>query len=658
MTFSPRPYQQAAIEAVIEHVKKKVSPCLVSAATGSGKTILIAELARFFATVAPNKRVLCIAPSKELIEQGAEKYKAYGYPASIFCSSAGSKDLRHQVIFASPLTAIKKIEVISRLGISAIIIDEAHMITPTMTAIIDAARSYEISGKKINENLRVVGLTATPYRMGTGYIYAVDNTQEQPIVNDEDKATDPYFNSLVYDVKAGELLQLGYLTRPVIGETGDKYDTSHLETDRMGNFTSKSLSTAFEGNNKTERIINKVISTSMAESRKGIMIFAATISHAEEIMGYLAGESCAIVTGKTPKKEREKIITDFKSKRVKYLVNVAVLCTGFDSTHVDFIVIMRATESPGLLQQIIGRSLRLDPAKEYALIHDYAENIERHGLENDIFTPDIKTNKKPGESVEIQVECPACQAISMKKRRNDPTYDGVAHDRFGNFLVPGTERATRYIDGEPVEWDGEVMTMKIIDPSQKDEFGELMERDLPMPAHYSRRCSNPEAFVIKGVAVPCEHRFSFKICPKCFAENDIAARHCTECKDRLVDPNSKLTDAAGFANVMMGGEIRRVKCYGVTYTPWIARSSGNHSLKAEYRTEIGEVTAWHTTRQKWVFNKLAQINGADAEQITSYDQCAEWKNAPREITIKKTEQNGYIRFEIKMVHFDESRVTA
>lgn len=278
------------------------------------------------------------------------------------------------------------------------------------------------------------------------------------------------------------------------------------------------------------------------------------------------------------------------------------------------------------------------PDKENALILDYAENIERHGLEDDIFTPDIKTSRKPGEGTEIQVECPACHAISMKKRRNDPIYDGVEHDCFGNFLVPGTN---------------EVMTMKVVDPSQKDEFGDVMTKDLPMPAHYSRRCNNPEAFVIKGQPVRCEHRFSLKICPKCFAENDIAARHCTECKERLVDPNSKLTDAAGFANVMMDGEIRRVKCYSAIYTPWVAKSSGNHSLKAEYRTEIGEVTAWHTTRQKWIFSKLAQINGADSEAITGYDQCADWKNAPREITIRKTERNGYAHFEIKGVHYSE-----
>jgi DNA repair protein RadD len=653
MTFELRPYQSDSVDAVINHIKKRLSPCLIELCTGAGKSLIVSAIAKYLKSVAPEKRVLCIAPSRELILQNHSKYVTwYKEPASIYCSSAGSKELRHQVIFASPLTAMKNIRIIAHLGVSGIIIDEAHGVTPTMLELIKQVQEYEVNGTKPNENVRVIGMTATPYRTGTGYIYAKDCTGENEILHDDSKARDPYYSRLLYRVSAGELVEQGYLTKPIIGETDEHYDTSKLETDRNGSFTSASVAKAFNGNTKTERIVNKVMS--FAENRKGVMFFAATISHAEEIASYLPSHDVRVITGKLKKSEREKFINDFKARRVKYLVNVDVLTTGFDAPHVDLIAILRATESPGLLQQIIGRSLRLCEGKEDALVLDYAENIERHGLESDIFTPEIKTNRKPGEGIEIQVECPACHAISMKKRRNDPIYDGVAHDQFGNFLVPGTERATRYdAEGKACEWDGEVMTMKVKDPSRKDEFGDIEELDLPMPAHYSRRCSNPEAFVIKGQPVRCEHRFSLKICPKCFAENDIAARHCTDCKERLVDPNSKLTDAAGFASVMMDGEIRRVKCYSATYTPWIAKSSGNHSLKAEYRTEIGEVTAWHTMRQKWIFKKLAQINGADSELITSYDQCAAWNNSPREITIRKTEQNGYVKFEIKQVHYSE-----
>ena len=637
MTFELRPPQVEAVDSVIDHIKKRLSPCLVELATGFGKSLVVSAIAKYLAGVAPSKRVLCIAPTLELILQNHEKYVTwYKEPASIYCSSAGSKDLRHQVIFASPLTAVKNIRLIAHLGVSGIIIDEAHGMTPTMLELIKQIQEYEINGLRPNENVRVIGMTATPYRTGTGYIYAKDCTGPDEILHDDDKARDPYFSRLLYRATAGEQVQQGYLTRPVIGETDEHYDTSKLEIGKNGLFTSASTAKAFNGNTKTERIVNKVMA--FAEDRKGVMFFAATISHAEEIASYLPANDVHVITGKLKKSEREKFINDFKAQRVKYLVNVDVLTTGFDAPHVDLIAILRATESPGLLQQIIGRGLRLSPGKEDVLVLDYAENIERHGLEDDIFTPEIKTSRRADESTEIQVECPACHAISMKKRRNDPIYDGVEHDQFGNFLVPGTN---------------EVMTMKVVDPSQKDEFGDVMTKDLPMPAHYSRRCNNPEAFVIKGQPVRCEHRFSLKICPKCFAENDIAARHCTECKERLVDPNSKLTDAAGFANVMMDGEIRRVKCYSATYTPWVAKATGNHSLKAEYRTEIGEVTAWHTIRQKWIFSKLAQINGADSEQITGYDQCAEWKNAPREITIRKTERNGYIHFEIKGVHYSE-----
>ncbi|KJZ19537.1 hypothetical protein TW82_20670, partial [Pseudoalteromonas fuliginea] len=92
-----------------------------------------------------------------------------GNPASIYCASAGKKCLRSQVIFASPQSALKSIDKIAHMGISAIIIDEAHGITPSLLKIIDGVLNYEIAGRKANEKCRIVGMTATPYRMNTGY---------------------------------------------------------------------------------------------------------------------------------------------------------------------------------------------------------------------------------------------------------------------------------------------------------------------------------------------------------------------------------------------------------------------------------------------------------------------------------------------------------
>lgn len=650
MAFELRPYQREAVESVIAHVKKRTSACLIELATGAGKSLIVAELACFFAKVAPTKRVLCIAPSKELVEQNAEKYESYGFQASIFCASAGSKCLRNQVIFASPQTALKQIEKIAHLGVSAIIVDEAHGITPTMRNLIDSVREYKIRDKVINEKVRVIGMTATPYRMGTGYIYAADYTQEPAIHHDEDKAIDPYYSRLLYRVTAGSLVEQGFLSEVLVGDTGgDSYDTSGLKVDSMGKFTSASVNQTFNGNSKTERIVNKVVAQS--ENRMGVMFFGATISHAEEIASYLPEGEAHVITGKTSKKERAQKIASFKARKFKYLVNVDVLTTGFDAPHVDVVAILRATESASLYQQIIGRGLRLHPEKNEVLVLDYAENIKRHGLESDIFTPNIKAKKIGDKSQEIEVICPACGCISMKKRRSSPEFAGLAHDAFGNFIVAGTQVPSKWADGQPIEWTGTPLMIEIKNPMEVDEFGCHTTISMPMPAHYSRRCSNIEAYLQDGAPVPCGHRYAYKLCYHCGAENDIAARHCSECKERLIDPNEKLTEVAGRASYLSDGETREIYCESAKYEPHVSMA-GKHSIKASYKTEIGKITAWHSINQFWIFSRIAFANGAEPTLVSDdYHECEGWTVAPKAIKVKKVVKNGLTKFEVKEVLF-------
>ena len=575
-----------------------------------------------------------------------------GNQASIYCASAGKKCLRSQVIFASPQSALGTIDKIAHMGVSAIIIDEAHNVTPTMTRLIEAILNYEIRDKLVNEKCRIIGMTATPYRMGTGYIYAIDATGPEEIHYDENKAIEPFYSKLLYRIAAGELVSDNFLSQVKIGDS-DGYDTSALELNKMGKFSAKSVEKTFSGNTKTERIIQNVIKESI--DKMGVMIFAATISHAEEIASYLPSDDCMVITGKLKKKDRENAIELFKNQQYKYIVNVDVLTTGFDAPHADVVAVLRATESASLFQQIIGRGLRLHDKKEFCLILDFAENIGRHKLHSDIFTPEINARMKSDECSEISVTCPACNAMSNKKRRNDAAYAGLAHDVFGNFIISGTEKATAFDDeGDPCEWMGKTLTMEVLDPTTKDEFGECSFKEMPIPAHYSRRCSNPEAYIMSGKPVQCEHRYSMKICPEseCHAENDIAARHCVKCKCRLVDPNEKLVEKAGQAGIIATGETKTVKCISARYEPYIS-GVGTCSLKATYSTEVGAVVAWHTKKQHWVFNRLAKANGSDIETVDSkYSQCEFWKVAPNEIKIKKSMgQNGYAKFEVKGVEF-------
>lgn len=530
------------------------------------------------------------------------------------------------------------------------LVHNCHGITDTMRNLIDAVRNYELNGKRINEKVRIIGMTATPYRLGTGYIYAIDGTGETDRTNDEGCARDPYYSRLVYRVQAGELVEAGFLSRAVVGESSDHYDTQNLKTDSFGRFSAASVAEVFDKSTKTEAITAKIMA--MSVDRMGVIIFAATINHAEEIAGYLPPEQTCVITGKTPKKERESLINRFKARQIKYLVNVAVLTTGFDAPHVDVVAIMRATESASLFQQMIGRSLRLHPDKESALILDYAENIERHGLQTDLFTPQIRTKKEGGEGVEIEITCPVCGYHSIAKRRCEPEYDGLKHDEFGNFLIPGTEQAIAFDDdGLPCKWHGEVMTITVTDYADKDDFGEGQNKILPMPAHYTRRCKNDRARIVDGMPQECDHRYTLKHCPECNTENDIAARQCVSCKTRLVDPNEKLTRVAGDSVSISVGESVIVDCMGIKCKPHVG-ATGKHSLRVTYHTAVGHITAYHTQKQHWIFKMMCYSNGMEPEMVDEdYANCASWTVPPKTVKIKKTESDGFSRLEIKEVHY-------
>ncbi len=211
------------------------------------------------------------------------------------------------------------------------------------------------------------------------------------------------------------------------------------------------------------------------------MIFTSSVRHAHEILSLLPAEQSALVVGETPDAERDSIIERFKEKKLKFLVNVSVLTTGFDAPHVDVIAILRPTESVSLYQQIVGRGLRLSPGKTDCLVLDYT------GAAHDIFSPEIAEDKPNDDSVMVEVVCPLC-----------------------NFT---------------------------------NHFWGLVDDDGALVEHYGRKCrgatEDPKTFIVK----PCPYRFRFKTCERCGAENDIAARQCGSCDNILVDPDSALKEA-------------------------------------------------------------------------------------------------------------------
>src|SRR5690606_10820869 len=366
------------------------------AAPAAGKSFLIAAVADFLYNVSGGKRVLCLAHSKELIEQNAEKYRLTGEPCSIFSASAGSKSTRHKVVFGSPLTVKNGISKFVN-GYAGVVIDECHGITPTIKFIIDEMR-------KGNPMLRVIGFSGTPYRLGDGYIYRIDETGRTIT---DDQTRNPYFHKLVHRVSAKEMLDAGYITPMRIGAiNASRYDTSGLHLNRMGQYDAHDVDKAFVGQGrKTAAIVADVIEQSRPYPG-GVMLFAATVKHAQEIMASLPPAISAMVTGDTQKGERNHIIEKYKNGSIRYLTSVGTLTTGFDAPHTQVIALLRQTESSALLTQILGRAWRLHDGKEYSILLDYASNIDNHFPDGDIYSPVIRAKKEKGEAIPIKAKCP------------------------------------------------------------------------------------------------------------------------------------------------------------------------------------------------------------------------------------------------------------
>lgn len=601
-----RPYQEDAANAALDHIRKCIDSCLIEAPTGSGKSWIIAYIAHQIKKMS-GKKILVLAPSGELVEQDHEKYLVTGEPASLYSASVGKKSLKHYCVFGSPLTVVNSLQKFSNFA--AVVIDEAHNITPTLKKIINHLRGN-------NPKLRVIGLTATPYRLGDGYIY--HRHYEKGYLG-EDQAVDPYFDHLVYSIDARMLIDEGFLTKPVFDVADTHYDTSRLEMKKTGQWDGSTVDQAFVGQGrKTSNIVYDIVEKS--QNRQGVMIFAATVKHAIEVCESLPGEITQLVTGETPKAERAQILAAFKAKRIKYLVNVSVLTTGFDAPHVDVVAILRATESVALLQQIIGRGLRIDDDKPDCLILDYAENIERHCPTDDVFDPQIRT-RVAGAGEAMKVECPACSHENSFTLRPNPEWYMITDE--GYFAD---------LRGETIEMDGQ-----------------------KIPAHYGRRCTGGK--IVNGTFDRCAYKWSCKECPECGHENDIAARFCTKCRAEIVDPNEKLRiEAKKIASDPYATKIDDVK--DMQIQRWPGKNGKADTLRVDYYLKGGKtIPQWFSpeAHSAWLRSKWHQFcDGVWGEKVPDIDAAIDLMNdmkTPSQIAYRKKKGSKY--FEVIGVEYSK-----
>lgn len=589
--FTPRPYQARAFEAARNWLRTSTEPCIIDAAPAAGKSWIIAMLADWLHAVSDGKRVLALAPSSTLVEQNAEKFASTGHPYSIFSASAGAKSTRHFVVFATPGTvknAMSRFTHQGTEGYCAVIVDEAHGITPTIRAIIEAMRIA-------NPQLRVIGLTGTPYRLGSGYIF-----REWPDgrVNGDDTCRDPYFAKCVYRVTAQEMLADGFITPMRIGAiNADRYDTSGLVLLPNGHFQAEGVERAFVGHGrKTAGIVADVIHQAQGVYG-GVMLFAASVAHAREIMASLPPGNSSLVTGDTPKAERKPIIARYRAQEFRYLVSVGTLTTGFDVEHTSIIATLRQTESSALLQQILGRAWRLDPRKCEGLWLDYAGNHEAHFPDGDIYSPVIKAGKIGGGGEGVEAECPECGCVNQFTRHKDA--EGFTLDANGYCL---------------------------------DTFGERIQTEHgPMPGHYGRRCFGHVPGAVRGTLDRCSYFWTSKECEGCGEKNDIAARRCSNCKAELVDPNAKLiAEFKAHKKDPYSPQTDRVvalqEVQGVS-------AKGNRTVRVDWTTPYRQFATYFLPESK---------QGRRAKEWSSYKE-AMAQGRPQTVSYVKDQESGFFR---------------
>ncbi|MBY0554371.1 DEAD/DEAH box helicase [bacterium] len=407
--YKLRDYQQKAVNNTIAYFKKTRRPAVVVLPTGAGKSLVIAELAKI-----ARGRVLVLAHVKELVEQNYEKYKSYGLDAGIFSASLGKKDWDQKAIFGSVQSVARAPDDFFN-NFSLLVIDECHRVAE------EGSTQYQDVIKKLsdrNPELCILGLTATPYRLGLGWIYEFSQTGE---LKTEQRR---FFKQCVYELPLSYMIKNKYLTTPVkVDIPVTCYDFSEL-TDKDRAYTTAEVEEILKSQKRlTPLIIKNIIDITNRFDRKGVMIFSSSVKHAEEIMSYLPADDARVVLGDTEMSERNAIVNDFKKKKFKYLVNVSVLTTGFDAPHVDMIAILRPTESNSLYQQIIGRGLRLSDDKKDCFVLDYT------GMGHDIYAPEISDRRPAKDTVAVIVPCPVCDFENSFWGYADE--DGVVYEHFG-----------------------------------------------------------------------------------------------------------------------------------------------------------------------------------------------------------------------------------
>lgn len=364
MSITPRPYQQKAIDSAVDFLRtSKGQNGLMQLPTGSGKSIVIAGICRDIASP-----TLVLQPSKEILAQNASKYRMYGGHCGVYSASAGEKRMS-DVTFATIGSVVRKKHLLERFRY--VIVDECHAVNAE-TGMYEEVLSHM--------GMPVVGMTATPYRLGRVFDEA-GNTRS--ILKFLTRTRPRIFDKVIYHIQNRELFDAGYLC-PLQYFEVKAVNRAMLRANSTGaDYTDESVRQAYKSSGfhtKLAQVVNRIFHPEVG--RKNCIVFTRFTEEARWLVQQVPGS--AIVTAETPARDRDRIINAFRTGRIRCVANVGILTTGFDYPELEAVVIARPTRSLALWYQMVGRGVRPHPDKANCMVVDMGGNLPMFGKVEDL----------------------------------------------------------------------------------------------------------------------------------------------------------------------------------------------------------------------------------------------------------------------------------
>ncbi len=403
-----RPYQRAAIDATYTYWENEGGSPLIELATGTGKSVVIATLVRELMSRWPEMRILQLVHVKELVFQNAASItKAWpGAPVGINCAGLKRRDTKHPIICASVQSVARQAKALGRRDL--ILVDEAHLIPHRGEGMYhDLIKELQST---TSPDLRLWGCTATPYRLASGRL---------------DQGEGRLFDRIVYTYGIGEGVSDGHLAPLVARAPGTEIDVSSVAR-RGGEFIAGDLAAVADQDAITQAAADEIVRH--GANRRSWLIFASSVGHAHHVADAISlrGIGCAVVHAGTSTRERDQALAAFKAGRLRCIVNMGVLTTGFDAPATDLVALLRPTLSPGLYCQMLGRGTRcvgqgiaesIANGKNDCLVLDFAGNVRRHGPVDDITAPSGPLGKGVKVDDVRTKTCRHCEALNKLQAR-------------------------------------------------------------------------------------------------------------------------------------------------------------------------------------------------------------------------------------------------